>query len=86
MKDIIEELGLEGEKSSDTQLIASQSRRIDSDFRAWILRDVKLDWELVANLNYWVMYRPDFRYDASIIRSHAASLRDADMVKSSGVE
>ena len=42
MKDIIEEMGLEGVKPADTQMIVSHSGEKDSDFRALSMRDATL--------------------------------------------
>ena len=54
VKEIIEELGLEGARPADTPMIVSQSGEIDSVSRALRLRD-----EAHAKLNYLAMDRPD---------------------------
>ena len=81
VKDIIEELGLEGAKPADTPMIVSQSRKKDSDSRALSMRDATLYRRLVAKLNYLAMDRPDIRYAASTMGSQASSPKDADMVR-----
>ena len=48
VKDIIEELGLEGAKPADTPMIVSQSSKKDSDSRALSMRDATLYRRLVA--------------------------------------
>ena len=50
VKDIIEELGLEGAKSADTPMIVSQSSKKDSDSCALSMRDATLYRRLVAKL------------------------------------
>ena len=81
VKDIIEELGLEGAKPADTPLIVSQSSKKDSDSRALSMRDATLHRRLVAKLNYLAMDRPDIRNAASTMGSQASSPKDADMVR-----
>ena len=81
VKDIIEELGLEGAKPADTPVIVSQSSKKDSDSRALSMRDATLYRRLVAKLNYLAMDRPDIRYAASTMGSQASSPKDADMVR-----
>ena len=49
MKEIIEELGLEGAKPADIPMIVSQSGKMDSDSRALSLRDATLYRRLVAD-------------------------------------
>ena len=71
VKEIIEELRLEGDKLADTEVIVT---------RALSLRDATMNRRLVANSNYLAMDRPDIRYAASIMGSHASSPKDADMV------
>ena len=78
VKEIIEELGLEGAKRADTPIIVSQWGTMDSDSRALSLRDAALYWSLVAKLAYLAMARPDIRYAASIVGSHASSPKDVD--------
>ena len=53
---------------------------MDSDSLALSLRDATLYRRLVSKLNYLAMDRPDIRYAASIMGSHASSPKDADMV------
>ena len=65
VKDIMEELGLEGAKPADTPMIVGQSSKKDSDSRALSMRDATLYRRLVAKLNYLAMDRPDIRYAAS---------------------
>ena len=60
VKDIIEELGLEGAKPADTPMVVSQSSKKDSDSRALSMRDATLCRRLVAKLNYLAMDRPEF--------------------------
>ena len=55
VKDIIEEMGLQGTTSADTSMIVSQPGKMDCDSRAWRLRDATLYWRLVAKLNYLAM-------------------------------
>ena len=86
MKEIIEELFLEGAKPADTPMIVSQSSKKDSDSRALSMRDATLYWGHVANLNYLAMDRPDIRYAASTMGSHASSPKHADKVKLERVE
>ena len=81
MKDIIEELGLEGAKPADTPMIVSQSSKKDSDSRAVSMRDATLYSRLLAKMNYLAMDRPDIRYAASTMGSQASSPNDADMVR-----
>ena len=81
VKDIIEELGLEGAKPADTPMIVSQSSKKDSDSRALSMRDATLYRRLVAKLNYLAMDRPHIRYAASTMGSQASSPKDADMVR-----
>ena len=81
VKDIIEELGLEGAKPADTPMIVSQSSKKDSDSRVLSMRDATLYRRLVAKLNYLAMDRPDIRYAASTMGSQASSPKDADMVR-----
>ena len=81
VKDIIEELGLEGAKPADTPLIVSQSSKKDSDSRALSMRDATLYRGLVAKLNCFAMDRPDIRYAASTMGCQASSPKDADMVR-----
>ena len=76
VKDIIEELGLEGAKPADTPMIVSQS-----DSRALSMRDATLHKRLVAKLNYLAMDRPDIRSAASTTGSQASSPKDANMVR-----
>ena len=57
VKEIIEELGLEGAKPADTPRNVSQSGKIDSDSRALSLRDATLYRRLVVKLNYLAMDR-----------------------------
>ena len=80
VKEIIEELGLEGAKPADTPMIVSQWGTMDSDSRALSLRDATLYRRLVAKLDLLAMACPDLRYAASIMGSHASSPKDADMV------
>ena len=80
MKEITEKLRLEGAKPADTSIIVSQSGKMDSDSRALSLRDATLYRRLVAKLNHLTMDRPDIRYAASIMGSHALRPKDADMV------
>ena len=81
MKEIIEELCLDGATPGDTPMIMNQSSKIDSDSRALSMGDATLYRRLVAKLNYLAMDRPDIRYAASIMRSRASNPKDADMVK-----
>ena len=55
MKDIIEELGVEGAKPAHTPMIVSQSSKKDSDSHALSMRDATLYRRLVAKLNYLAM-------------------------------
>ena len=80
VKEIIEELGLEGAKHADTPMIVSQSGKMDRYSRALSLRDATLYRRLVAKLNYLAMDRPGIRHAASIMGCHASSPEDADMV------
>ena len=80
MKEIIEELGLEGAKPADTPMTVSKSGKVDSDSHALGTRDATRYRRLVAKLNYLAMDRPDIRYP-TIMGSHAPSSEDADMVK-----
>ena len=81
VKEIIEELDLDGAKFADTPMIVSQSGKLDSDSRALSLWDATLYRRNVAQLNYMAMDRPDIRYAASTMESHASSPKDADVVK-----
>ena len=81
VKDIIDELGLEGAKPADTPMIVSQSSEKDSDSRALSMPDATLYRRLVAKLNYLAMDRPDIRYAASTMGSQVSSPKDADMVR-----
>ena len=58
----------------------SQPGKMDSDSRALSLKDATLYRRLVAKLNYLAMDRPDIRYAASIMGSHASSPKDTDLV------
>ena len=80
MKEIIEELGLEGAKPADTPMTVSKSGKVDSDSHALGTRDATRYRRLVAKLNYLAMDRPDIRYP-TIMGSHPPSSEDADMVK-----
>ena len=51
VKEIVEELGLEGTKPADTATIVSHSGKMDSDSRALSLRDATLYRRLVAKLS-----------------------------------
>ena len=61
-------------------MIVSQSSKMHSDSRALNVRDAALYRRLVAKLNYLAMDRPDIRYAASFMVSHASSPKDVDMV------
>ena len=61
-------------------IVSQSSGKMDSDSRALNLQDATLYRRLVAKLNYLAMDRPDIRYAASIMGSHASSPKDADMV------
>ena len=80
MKDIIEELGLEGAKPADTPMIVSQSSKKDSDSRALSMRDATLYRRLVAKLNYLAMERPDIRHAASVMGSQASSPKESGAI------
>ena len=67
-------------KFQTTPMIVSQSGKMDSDSRALGLRGATLYRRLVAKLNYLATDRPDIRYAASIMGSHASSPKDAEMV------
>ena len=86
VKDIIEELGLEGAKLADTPMIVSQSSKKDSDSRALSMRDATLYRRLVAKLNFLAVDRPDVLYAASTMGSQASNPKDADMVRLKRVE
>ena len=86
MKDIIEELGLEGAKLAGTPMVVSQSSKKDSDSRALSMRDATLYRRLVAKLSFLAMDRPDIRYAASTTGSQASSPKDAEMVRLKRVE
>ena len=80
VKEIIEELGWEGAKPADTPMIVSQSGPCPGPARGHTVVEAR------GQSNYLALDRPDIRYAASIVGSHASSPKDTDLVKLKRVE